>query len=58
MATYKEMMLESRVMMGVNGLWKKIIYVGLVETENGIKKLFQADHEWLYGKLNNMIKKR
>lgn len=38
--------MENMMMYGVNGRLKWVDYVGMM----GKKKLYQADHEWLYGR--------
>ncbi len=45
-ADFEERWQESMYLPGVDGIWKMVTYVGLL----GTKKLYQADHQWVYGK--------
>jgi hypothetical protein len=52
MASRAEMIQESFIMRGINGDLRWVTYVGHL----GKKKLYQVDHDWLYGELNNIKK--
>ncbi len=48
MASRSELLNESMIMRDIDGRLSWIIHVGRLEN----KKLYQVDHEWLYGQLN------
>ncbi len=44
-AEFEDRWRESMYLPGVDGRWKMVTYVGRL----GTKKLYQADHQWVFG---------